>query len=1447
MSGATGEQKPAAQLVRSDDQLCLLSLDGGGVRGLSSLLVLKQIMEAFDPQNPPKPCDYFDMIGGTSTGGLIAIMLGRLRLTVDECIQAYSELAPEAFAKVHHRIKLRNGDTQGRFNHVALEKGIKSLLQRYQMDPESLLKESAIDSSCKVFICATSQKVGRPVVFSTYRNGRRGNDSLDKVRIWEAARATSAATTFFDPITIDGETFVDGAAGANNPVNYLWSEAGDVWGDGGGLNASKVRCLVSIGTGTPASAPFGPDIAAIARALKTISTDTEETAHMFQKHHSKLFQAGHAFRFNVAAGLEHVGLHEVQKWDDIKTATRVYMQAEDNFVKLRQCALVLQDRWWTRQLYDDIVEFARPSIQYLKDAERHIKSDDLQRLTHTTVYHYWVLGHAPGPPLWYCIGHNHDGSSSDSVAASLAQLREIHCAESISLSPRILYFQCKTERCEDRENQLAEQQGACGKHVLVSLICQALLLDTRHSEDIGNRVLALNPWQRDMLRKVITSPDGVSLKELADLVRVVFRAARVDCIALDNFPCISGVDLEEWFSVLSFNVDTLSNCVHRIMSGLNSHQSMPFLQEVWQIDDKTEYKECILSLYFSDWSTRRDQIDTPEEGTNNWIWSHPQYEAWYASHQGLLWIEGKPGSGKSVLARSLQRRIVASWEKADVGMSNAPEVRSGGMSPQSIVAGWFYSTRLGDVGRSHLSLLRSIIFQLLRQDPSLFSNVVEYYRELAGRPRRMGRASTKMDEVKESFESWCKSATFEATGRKILERISATGTPIICIVDAIDEAEPDLNGVARTPAHGRTARISSILGVLSSLVVGVAGSRMKFIVLSRPEPLLELDFLRAQRKLESTFRVTLEYENRTDIEILVSRGIESLKAAIHAYDSDSDGGTSRSMRLRKSSRIPCQALRHIESSEVDTLRRIREYILEHARGIILWVTLILKDLQETASGGMVSFVELESRLRSLPLELDDLYERIIGDLSSRLTTRELSKSRDIFLLMGGAGSFGRPLTLEELWDALAVPTDVGQALRSQSDPMVKNQAIISSWSDFRRQLVRYCGTLIEIVKPGDMTGNIGDNDLGPDYTVQFIHRTVKDFLEGRPHKDNFHIAEDQAGLFTRFKATAGSSWKENIAGFVEYMDQRILFTFTVDIRSSLDHPHPGLDLTTLGLDDMIDPPASNWSYKEIHNALWDEIRYYPRAKPVRVSSLDSVRAVLLGYAVYYACLNGCLTATRILAALYAGREAPERNYTGDNLHVMGNGALRAAIQCGLEEETILLTRNGHHQDDFPDQRRQDTFLDILRNTAMKSGQKASEAHMPAVSTEDVLGTDLHHGSDIQEVPESTAKALSTFFEVPETVEPVTAPETAPETCLRSCLGSPVANQVSQELHYNTVRETKTQGIQQAELAAYGEPHNGSLQAETRKAVQMICRLLPASASDEWDTEASDIAPEEHIP
>ena len=55
----------------SSRQLRLLSLDGGGVRGLSTLFILKVLMQKLSRNSidPPQPWEFFDMIGGTSTGG----------------------------------------------------------------------------------------------------------------------------------------------------------------------------------------------------------------------------------------------------------------------------------------------------------------------------------------------------------------------------------------------------------------------------------------------------------------------------------------------------------------------------------------------------------------------------------------------------------------------------------------------------------------------------------------------------------------------------------------------------------------------------------------------------------------------------------------------------------------------------------------------------------------------------------------------------------------------------------------------------------------------------------------------------------------------------------------------------------------------------------------------------------------------------------------------------------------------------------------------------------------------------------------------------------------------------------------------------------------------------------------------------------------------------------
>lgn len=141
--------------------LRILSLDGGGVRGLSSLIILQHLMGSVakheqklgirtkDDTTVPKPCDYFDLIGGTSTGGIIAILLGRLRLSVRECIVIYSYLAADIFKK-DRAVKLGSvmiptGST--RFSGAVLERSIKkALVEHGYQEEEPMWDDSLFDA-----------------------------------------------------------------------------------------------------------------------------------------------------------------------------------------------------------------------------------------------------------------------------------------------------------------------------------------------------------------------------------------------------------------------------------------------------------------------------------------------------------------------------------------------------------------------------------------------------------------------------------------------------------------------------------------------------------------------------------------------------------------------------------------------------------------------------------------------------------------------------------------------------------------------------------------------------------------------------------------------------------------------------------------------------------------------------------------------------------------------------------------------------------------------------------------------------------------------------------------------------------------------------------------------------------------------------------------------------
>jgi len=176
-------------------------------------------------------------------------------------------------------------------------------------------------------VCSLRRE-GRSLV--CFRNYDREDQSDVLPEIWEAARATSAATSFFDPITIGrySQEFVDGGAGYNCPVDVAYKEAKACWNN----PPRDFQCIVSIGTGKGSLKPFGENLIEVGQTLLDMVTNADAIAAKFAEDHPELGGDGtqtRYFRFQVQRGLADVELAEHDKSKTIATATQIYMQNSD--------------------------------------------------------------------------------------------------------------------------------------------------------------------------------------------------------------------------------------------------------------------------------------------------------------------------------------------------------------------------------------------------------------------------------------------------------------------------------------------------------------------------------------------------------------------------------------------------------------------------------------------------------------------------------------------------------------------------------------------------------------------------------------------------------------------------------------------------------------------------------------------------------------------------------------------------------------------------------------------------------------------------------------------------------------------------------------------------------------------------------------------------------------
>eukprot|EP00053_Salpingoeca_punica_P011574 m.103111 g.103111 ORF g.103111 m.103111 type:complete len:644 (-) comp15707_c3_seq4:554-2485(-) len=271
----------------------ILCLDGGGTRGL----IETRILERIEQMTGRKIYEMFDLVCGTSTGGIISLAIAIKHFTAKECRELYTRLASSVFNNAKSKLaQALDFGVHAKYSASGLEKELYAVFQQEKM--------LTPPGSCKVFVVTKQNSDPSAFLLRSYLPTMH---SLPGETGWlarDAARATSAAPTYFPALKRLGNKYSDGGIGVNNPCVVAIGEAHNLFPN------CVVDCVVSLGTGKtlPKALGLQESLGQIMNAI----TDSELSARVAKQ----IVKGGKFFRLNPDLPMDQPETHAL----DVNTA-----------------------------------------------------------------------------------------------------------------------------------------------------------------------------------------------------------------------------------------------------------------------------------------------------------------------------------------------------------------------------------------------------------------------------------------------------------------------------------------------------------------------------------------------------------------------------------------------------------------------------------------------------------------------------------------------------------------------------------------------------------------------------------------------------------------------------------------------------------------------------------------------------------------------------------------------------------------------------------------------------------------------------------------------------------------------------------------------------------------------------------------------------------------------